>query len=110
MSELGSFQRRDRRKALRPDMGLWPDNHRLLWVLSRLQRLSSLTLAAAQSGGSLAERMFLSYMDLARLSCPELRRLTADVATENSSNNVWLPRDTPRLESCTVRLGLAHRD
>ncbi len=90
MSEVGS--------------GQWPDNHRLLWVLSRLPRLSSLAMTAAQHGGSTAERMFLSHMELARLSCPRLRRLTADVATQHSSNNVWLPRATPLLENYVVRL------
>ena len=83
---------------------LWPDNHRLLWALSRLPRLASLTLAAAQHGGFTAERMFLSHKDLARLSSPTLRRLTADIAVQNSSNNIWLPHLTPLLESCTVRL------
>ncbi len=69
-----------------------------------MPRLTSLTLAAAQYVGSTAERMFLSHMNLRRLSCPALRRLTVDVAVDTMMHAICLPRGTPVLESCALRM------
>ncbi len=78
----------------------------LLRALSQLPQLRALTLAAAENGGSVAQRCFLSHTELARLACPSLRRLTADVA-RRTHGQIRLPEEAPLLESCRLRIGAA---